>query len=826
MLGFVSTLTPSYPFPFLCVLFLIWLGVSEARAQPDGLANTDTSSLLISKVRFSGDLVFSKEALSLRIRTRANRRFLNIPGFTWWLWIYKLGDSGKLGQRVSNALRASGEAPAYLDSTLIESDVERLTNYYIQEGFPQARIGVEVQPTRRVGQVQVVFTISPGKPTHIRAIEYEGVEGLTTEQQRVLLQGSVLNTEQRDPGNRYRLHAVGERYSEPRLVAERTRILTYLQSQGYAAISRDSIRAIITPFRPDSFDVRLRIRPGPRYRFGDIHYEVNGPEDNVQPRTRTLPSLPPEPNVEGGNIAIEIENDSRIRSRLLTRTLQFRPGEWYNQERVRSTKRRMESTGVFAFTDLVPLVPDTMQAGGELITRLPYRIELQTRERHRLRFETFMLQRNDVFTGSDSELGAGGGVTYENGNLFGAGEVMRLGVQASIAGDIRTRLFTSAQTEVTASLTYPYLVRPFRGLDRRLNLFDARTQLAFTFLAARRDELGLILRGRGGLRFRLEMRHSPTLTSLVDVLDVTVSNPDTLNNFREKFLDQVLEAVQDPVQRAQIQEDYTEPQINNALRYTLRSARVNALRRDQGYSYEGAFEVGGNLPYWLDRFVFSPDTVEGTLPALPIFQGDRESNRLLYRQYVRLAVDLRQYRPLGPSTVFAWKFIGGLAQPIYRSNIVPFDRRFYSGGASSVRGWRLRELGPGALDLRELERAQADSVSSGGSSTNILGGDIKLEGSVELRQGMLRNVLAADWVVALFMDVGNVWFGPRNPGDERGRFEPNSFFKEMGVGSGIGLRIAWEYLIIRFDLAYKVNDPAIANSSKLPLVHFGIGHAF
>lgn len=714
----------------------------------------------------------------------------------------------------------------YVDSTLIEADVQRLTNFYIQEGFPRARVEAQVVPSRRQGQVQVIFTIDPGDPTYIRAVAYDGIDVLTAEQQETILRDGILEVAGRDPDNPYRLYVEEERYSEPRLVEERTRILSYLQNQGYAAISRDSIRAIITPFRPDSFDVRFRIRPGPRYRFGNVAYAVEGPERDVVGRERTLDTPPPEPDIAGGAITIAIENESRLRSRLLTRTLQFRPGEWFSQERVRATKRRLESTGVFSFTDLIPQVQDTVRVLGESVSRLPYQIDLQTRERHRLRFETFMLQRDDVFTGSDSELGAGGGVTYENGNLFGAGETLRLGVQTSIAGDIRTRLFTSAQTEVTTSLTYPYLVRPFSGLDRRLDLFDARSQVAFTFLAARRDELGLIIRGRGGLRFRLEMRHAPTVTSFVDILDLTVSNPDTLEGFQEQFLDQVLEAVQDPVQRAQIQEDYTEPQINNALRYTLRSAQVNPLRREQGYSYEGAVEVGGNLPYWFDRFVFTPDTVEGTLPALPFFQGDRASNRLIYRQYLRFAMDLRRYQLLGPSTVFAWKFIGGLAQPIHRSNIVPFDRRFYSGGASSVRGWRLRELGPGALDLTDVARTNADSTTSSGSSTNILGGDIKLEASVELRQELLRNVLAADWIVALFTDVGNVWFGPRNPGDAKGRFRADSFFREFGVGGGLGVRVAWEFLIIRFDLAYKLNDPAKTNRAKLPLVHFGIGHAF
>ena len=147
-----------------------------------------------------------------------------------------------------------------------------------------------------------------------------------------------------------------------------------------------------------------------------------------------------------------------------------------------------------------------------------------------------------------------------------------------------------------------------------------------------------------------------------------------------------------------------------------------------------------------------------------------------------------------------------------------------------MRGWSLRELGPGGASF---------STASGGNTNNILGGDIKLEASAEVRSTILRNALTAEWIFAFFTDAGNVWFGSRNPGFRNldadaptGRFSFDSFYKELGVGSGVGLRVAWEYLIVRFDLAYRVYDPArpdagaFPNGLRTPTPYFGIGHTF
>ncbi len=766
-------------------------------------------SLYVGAVRFEGNVLYDDATLALLVRTRANRRFLGVPGLTWWLWLYRAGTSGRFG-RLGAALASLGEAPAYVDDFTLAADAERLAALFQQEGYRSATVGVRVD-TLRATRLRVTFEIAPGPATFLRRVSYDLGGALAPDERAELARRSLLQPGAPAPDSlgRVGFRARGQRYSEGLLLEERRRLLTFLRDRGFAAVTRDSIRALVFPLAADSFDVTFRVRAGEKFGFGPLDVAVQGPEETAAARADTLEGAFP--------TAIHIAGERRLKPGLVGRALRMRPGAGFSQSRVLASKQRLEATGLFTFTGLTPLWRDTFRVEGRPF--LPYRIELRTRPRHTLRFETFALQRSGILAGSDSELGTGAGATYENLNLLGGGESLRLRTAGSVSADIEGGLFTSGQLESSATLTLPYLPRGLEGLAPRSR--TPRTQISASALTARRDDLGLAIRARLGARLRLELPHSATLQSVVDVFDVSLSDPDTLGRFTT-FLDGFLDEISDPLQRAQLREEilenYTRPQVNTAVRYTLRSTRVNPLRREQGYYYQASASAGGYLEAFLDQVVFSPGVAEGSLPPLLGGRG-----RLRYRPYVRLTLDARRYRLLTPGTVLALKGGVGVAQATGQTGVVPFDQRFYSGGATSVRGWRLRELGPGAASFRNA-----------GDVANVLGGDIWLETGVELRQTVIPLLFGAEWVGVAFADAGNVWLGPRNPGfgpgNSDGRFAFDRFYREIGVGSGLGLRLVWTYLVVRFDTAARVYDPAspgrLMPGGWRPLVHFGLGHAF
>jgi len=783
----------------------------------DTVAQPTVDSLLVDEIQFVGTFDFSDEILLNNIRTSRNRRFLGIRGLHWWLWLYRVGESGKLGSRLSRAFMNVGEPPALLNQTMINSDLEQLRLFFQREGYLQAEITSDVD---LVGdRVKVQFIIHQGPATVVSNVSYTGISHLQITHREELVTSSLFPPLPDQPLLQYQ--AAPQRFREGLLIEERRRLLSLLQDMGYASATRDSIRAIVTSTAADSFSIELRIRPGHRFRFGAVHFEVSGPEPSSPVRMDTLSTTSESHQL----VTYAIQGDRRISTSLLTKSLNIVPGSWYNWSEIQSTKRRLESAGIFTFTDIISLDP--------VDEILPHRIFVRTRPRHQFLLSSFLRQTNDALGDAENELGGGLGVTYENSNLFGSGEVLSLSTTGSVASNIGRNFLSSTLLEFSASVSLPYLTFPLRSLDRTTSMIQTRTQFSFSYLTTRRSDLNLIIRGRAAARIRYELQHNQHLTSIIDLMDLSLSQPDTLRGFQTRFLNRVLgtdgmSRVIDPVQRAQILEDYTQPQINNAIRYTLRSERGNPLRKENGYSFNASIELGGTLPYLLDRFVLTPGVEEQSLRLFSFVSSDTQAN---YHQYIRFVSSYRRYSKIGSHTVLATKILGGWAHPIGKSTVVPFTHRFYSGGASSVRGWTLRELGPGATSFRQLTTNQRE--------TNLLGGDIKLEASIELRQTIVRDRLQADWILATFTDAGNVWFGPRNPGlasatagQPTGGFVIQNLYKDIGVGWGIGLRASWAYLVARLDVAVKVYDPAKPDAQLFPnglrnwVGYLRLGHAF
>lgn len=125
---------------------------------------------------------------------------------------------------------------------------------------------------------------------------------------------------------------------------------------------------------------------------------------------------------------------------------------------------------------------------------------------------------------------------------------------------------------------------------------------------------------------------------------------------------------------------------------------------------------------------------------------------------------------------------------------LPFYKAFFSGGPNSMRGWQVRQLGLGSSHF--YDTSSIDKF-----------GDIKIESNIEYRfpLGTLYGIKLRS---ALYIDAGNIW--NRNIANDTLKgsdFAFDRFYKEFAVDAGTGLRLDFDYFVIRFDWAYIIRDP-------------------
>jgi len=187
--------------------------------------------------------------------------------------------------------------------------------------------------------------------------------------------------------------------------------------------------------------------------------------------------------------------------------------------------------------------------------------------------------------------------------------------------------------------------------------------------------------------------------------------------------------------------------------------------------------------------------------GFPTGKGE-ERDTITFSHFVRGEVDVRYYNDLGRNSQIAFRFNTGIATPYgpYTKQ-VPYVKQFFVGGALSNRAWDIRELGPGASITPPPDDPNTPFYQTG---------DIKIDMSLEWRFKLLWYFYSA-----FFIDAANVWTIQNDPERTDEQFQLRDFYKEFGIGYGYGLRIDFDYFILRLDVGYKFYNPYPVNGSHI-----------
>lgn len=765
---------------------------------PDSISSTQ-SGAIVRQIEFKGNSSVSSRTLEQLIRTRTNRSLFGIDRLTPWVFIYNITAS------------RFGEAPSLYDPEVASSDVERILLYYESNGYFDSEVEVYVEPLRK-NKVRVIFTIVEGTQTTIETLSYAGFPSLipSSQLQSFLREGipykSILNDT---------TLLLNRGYNVQELRDEQDRILNFLKENGFASALRDSIQVLAKqdPLNPEQFDIRYLVQPGNVFQFGEISVELRGPETTELMESGSVlyeDVLHPEINVR-------LDSTALVDPRALIENINFLPGQRFNQRFLQNSIAELQSIEMLRINRFG--LEDPVQGPGDSLY-LPVFLDLQALPRHTLRTELFGMERYGY--------GTGVGLTYTNNNAFRRAESFRFQlnssfefVPSSTLEDVvsgRESNASNNQTEATifqsydASLQYtvPRLNWPFIDFNPRPFFRNAVTRYSLSY--TRSNQLYFNINSDVRLNTRFEVNHTAQRSSALDLLEIALVDTDPSPEFEESLN---LQFPNDTLQIIRIKEDFR-PQINSLIRLTHRNIETDLIKKNDGKLSEYTLTIGGNIPYLIDRFFVTPNEIEGNLPS----PFNISSNTLDYNQFIKATADIRYYYNFSTDWVFAWRLFGGFAQPFSATQSVPLNQRFFAGGSNDIRAWAPFRLGPGVIPPEKV---------------TINGGEIKLAGFAELRTLAFENTLSGNWHTALFLDAGNTWYGPSNQlrNDQNsnilrdGTFYLDTFYKQIAVSSGVGIRIDWEFVVARVDFAFRVHDLQQGwFSNRKMYFNFGIGHSF
>jgi len=217
--------------------------------------------------------------------------------------------------------------------------------------------------------------------------------------------------------------------------------------------------------------------------------------------------------------------------------------------------------------------------------------------------------------------------------------------------------------------------------------------------------------------------------------------------------------------------------------FNLNTQRVQKEKGKKSYLFwTSTFTESGFI---LDKVGIGKDKLLGGLKT--VF-------KIPFTEFLEFDNDFRYYLNLGRDKTLAMRFLGGIGYAFGNSPSLPYEQSFYAGGSNDLRAWTARTVAPGGT------QTWGDTTS-----TNTQISDMKLQINLEYRF-QFSSVLKAAW----FIDAGNIWKlkdDPLSTKDDLAVFHASTFVKQLAIGGGFGLRLDFDFFIVRMDLAVPLHNP-------------------
>ena len=718
---------------------------------------------LLDKISITSDTTrLNTSSLQGYVRQQPNSRWVSLVKFP--LGIYLLSSPGS-NSSFNKFLRRMGEAPVVYDTLLSARSQQLIRDAMFNMGYLHAT--VSTQEKYDGYKVRVNYQLHPGKRYTVSGIDMDIQDTAVAREMERIAKHSLLS--------------VGMPFDANVLNNERSRITSHMNDNGYYSFHRDFIRyevdtvsgsekvhvsMIVSP-RTDATSRTTQIHQ--LYRVGDVSF--------IYDRSTGSPIW--------------------FRQSVLDKVNSLVSGNIYRESDLSDTYSRINSLGAVAATN-IQLTPNAQDS-----TLLDAKVVITP-----ARLNAVQLGLDGTNTAGD--LGVAANFMYQNRNVFHGSEIFSLKFRTAFEAIRGLKGYADQnyfEYSIEGGLQFPDFIFPFVSHDFRRRS-RANTEFNLMYASQNRPEFHRrVLTAAWKYRWNSKERNSQHRFDLLDINYVFM--PWISDTFYKTY-------IENPESRnAIIAYNYKNLLIvKMGYQYQYSSAGLATpmgIYGKDAYTYRIAVETAGNALHGICNLAGTKKNSD----------GQRTLFNIAYAQYAKFDFDISKSIRFSDRASLAMRFALGVAYPYGNSDVLPYEKRYFGGGANSVRGWSVRSLGPGSF------------VGNDGNIDFInQTGDVKLDMSVEMRMRLF-------WKFdgALFVDAGNIWTLRDYKEQPGGQFRWDTCWEQIAVSYGLGLRLNLNYFLLRLDAGMKAINPAYQDTKRhYPIIypnfnrdfalHFAVGLPF
>ncbi len=752
----------------LSILVLLLSACNSTKYVPDG-------DYLLDKVSIKTDNKdLSKSELKEYLRQTPNAAVFGI--FRMQLGIYNF--AGKdTSKWINKFWRRIGDPPVIYNSSLTSISVQQLQMQVGNKGYINAKVQSNVNFVGKKATVD--YVIQAKKPYKIRDYKIDLKNNLLTDiaadTSKSLIHSEML-------------------FDVDVMNAERERIATKFRQSGYYNFNKEFLTYVAdSSLNSHQIDVTIEFRETlkhssdsidriifKKYSIRKVIFYTNS-DANV---TTNLENKIELDTIQFRDFILVTPQKPLIKLDALIQNTFVNPGAVYSDEAVQRTYSSLNSLGPIKYVNI-----SFKETKDSLLDC--YVIVIPSK--------TISLSVEAEGTYTEGYWGAAGKVNFLNRNVFKGAETLSLQARGSFEKQDQV---WAKELGGTVGLKFPRFIVPFASYDFKRSI-HANTELTTAFTYQIRPGEFTSTNAGAGVKYtwnRMPFQHSLDLFDL-SFVNFPYIDPDFTANY---------------LTTGYFNKYNYENHIIMRIGYNGSYSNYNPNRPLQNYStVRYNIETAGNLLN-LASHVFN---------ATPDSTGAYRLFNIRFSQYVKGEYNVTYNQFFNKENRFVYHLGLGLGVPYGNADIIPYERRFLSGGANSVRGWSEGTLGPGAY--KRFTSENRTTTDSRRDFNQV--GDIKLDMNMEYRTKLF-------WVMegAFFLDAGNIWTIKHYDTQPLGEFKADTFLNQIAIAYGVGARLDFSYFLIRFDLGMRLYDPVLDRRNRWRVnpttndlaFHIAIGYPF